>query len=512
MKKQLKYNIQFIGKVLLVMVFLLSSAISFSSLTRQNTASHSTAQAGVLDGQDRCYSPKSDKSSDSDDKDDDDGDDKSSDGDADSSSEELNDTQKKYVKKSYKILHDDYGVSAEMVAGMLGNWKQESGINPNSVEGINGRQPSKEEKKKAEKRHQDYHTGLGLGQWSYERNDALVDYAKDKGKDWWDFETQIKFLAEGDPAAGIFKSLVKDSGKDPAKNATEFHEKWEVSADNDQTIQKRAKNSKKVWEYMKDKDMTGGSDDKKINKIGKGKEGASAGDDSDDDSDGASASSSDGDTEKKHDPCSNGDDDDKGGDSGTGKTSGEIGDSTKTNGKKAEDKKNWLLKDLPDKYKKDIKLPDFDKKILDRDDNIFKKSNSSGQGDDTGQCTELTWGYMTQMYTGDQPTNGDGRVIYKAYKENGAKITDKPTVGYGWSSDGGYANGSPQFGHTGIVAAVYDDGKWLGIQYNVPPASAHGKNHREPVVSLYDGADGSDNLKFFSGVGKPKDKYKKKKK
>ncbi|WP_373194719.1 phage tail tip lysozyme, partial [Mycobacterium marinum] len=62
----------------------------------------------------------------------------------------LNKEQKKYIKEAYEFLNGKYGVSAEMVAGMMGNWMQESHINPKSVEGVTG-VPSKEQRKKAEK-------------------------------------------------------------------------------------------------------------------------------------------------------------------------------------------------------------------------------------------------------------------------------------------------------------------------------------------------------------------------
>src|SRR5699024_3081926 len=90
--------------------------------------------------------------------------------------------------------------------------------------------------------------------------------------------------------------------------------------------------------------------------------------------------------------------------------------------------KNYSYDELPDKYKDKIQLPKFDKKYLDKPGNVFPPTNNKGE------CTELTWAYMSQLYSGEQPTNGDGYIIYKAYKEKGAKTTHNPTVGYGFSS------------------------------------------------------------------------------
>ncbi|MDU4468688.1 MAG: CHAP domain-containing protein, partial [Streptococcus mitis] len=183
--------------------------------------------------------------------------------------------------------------------------------------------------------------------------------------------------------------------------------------------------------------------------------------------------------------------------------SGKLGDSTKANDKSGKIIKKWdSKKDIPSKYKKHIKIPDFKEKILDSPENIFPATGNKGQ------CTELTWGYMKQMHGKQQPTNGNGNVIYKAYKAEGAKVTNNPTVGYGFSSDPPYAGAADaSVGHTGIVAGVLDNGQWIMANYNLNGEGNNGQR-RHLTYALVDGNKKSGGTKFFSGIGKPKVKSK----
>lgn len=111
-----------------------------------------------------------------------------------------------------------------------------------------------------------------------------------------------------------------------------------------------------------------------------------------------------------------------------------------------------------------------------------------------GLYVTITWFWPTGK------VNGNGNMIYKAYEKEGAKVTDKPTVGYGFSSNPPQAGaGDPTTGHTGVVVGVMEDGKWLMANYNVPPKMAPS---RTLYISLVDGTDGD--IKFFDGVKKSK--------
>lgn len=391
---------------------------------------------------------------------------------------------KENIKKIYDVLHGKHGFSAEFIAGILSNWWTEAQLDPTANE---PGQFGKETAKKAT----DDELGIGFGQWSFERHKALVDWAKKKDGNWWEIEHQMDYMVNGDDMyVDILKKLALDAKDDPVQEAVNFHNDWERSADSESKIrEERGGNAKKILSYMKDNGMDGKKEESKIKKIGKDSKGSS----------GASASDTDKEKETKADPCAGGE---KGeGNSGSGDGS-KIGDSTKVNGKKAKIiGKNYEWDELPSKYKKHVKLPKFDKSYIDKPGNVFPSTGNKGQ------CTELTWAYMNQLWKGKQPTNddnlknGDGKDIYKAYKDKDAKMTEKPTVGYGFSSDPPYAQATdPSVGHTGVVVGVMDDGKWIMANYNVPPKPAPS---RTLYYSVVDGTDG--NVKFFSGIGnKPK--------
>lgn len=123
--------------------------------------------------------------------------------------------------------------------------------------------------------------------------------------------------------------------------------------------------------------------------------------------------------------------------------------------------------------------------------------SSPFQGELAGQCTELTWAYMCQLWGAGQPTMGDGGNVYQSYEAAGAKITTEPTVGYGFSIPGDSSYGG--YGHTGVVVGVLDDGSWISANFNMGAYRAYGPNHRKVSYILHPGSDGR--VKFFSGVG-----------
>jgi surface antigen len=477
LNKDKKLELAVYFKFLIVFAFLLTTLIPFTYMENEVNAQSITS----MDGQNGCVTSSS---SDDDDDKKDDGDKKDKGDDDDSDSGDISGKQKKNLKTMYEVLHEEYGVSGKMVAGIAGNWDAEGGIDPMATEGDSGNFSVANAKKATD----DDSRGIGLGQWTFERHTQLVDYAKDEDTDWWKMDIQMKFMVSGDSSADTLKSIVKDSGDDVAKNATEFHDKWEISADDSAMKQRRADSAKDFWKYMKSNGMDGKKDTKKIDKIGtKSKSNKTEGE--------SSASTTD--DKKETNDCGSEEDSNDGGKEG--KTSGKMGDSVKANGKKGKViGKNYSYDELPDKYKDKIQLPDFDKKYLDKPGNVFPPTNNKGE------CTELTWAYMSQLYSGKQPSNGDGYIIYKAYKEKGAKTTHNPTVGYGFSSSAPYAGASATPpGHTGVVVGVMDDGKWIMANYNVPPALAPS---RKVLYSVVDGVpkDAGNDLIFFEGIGKPK--------
>jgi hypothetical protein len=153
----------------------------------------------------------------------------------------------------YSVLKT-LGMPDENIAGILGNWSQESGIDPTSVEGISDEPyqigPRKKTAWDGGFTHipGQSHGGIGLGQWSNGRTPMLLDYAKSKGLDWYTIKAQLAFMLEGDSPSDVtvFKDMVTKSQGSPGDAARYFHEEWERSADNASQIQERVDDAQ-MW-------------------------------------------------------------------------------------------------------------------------------------------------------------------------------------------------------------------------------------------------------------------------
>ena len=149
------------------------------------------------------------------------------------------------AKTIYSVL-SAWGMSNENIAGILGNWSHESGIDPTSVETIF------DEKFTIGPRKQDAQLknfkmaqvdpayaarspaidlmGIGLGQWTNGRNTLLTEYAKSINKPWYTLETQLGFMvSKDDPTrVGQVKALINNSEGGSVSAATSyFLTKWE---------------------------------------------------------------------------------------------------------------------------------------------------------------------------------------------------------------------------------------------------------------------------------------------
>ncbi|MCE5003483.1 hypothetical protein KJJ36_14015 [Staphylococcus pseudoxylosus] len=469
MYKNILLNLIKITKISVVFAVLLSFVI-FGDLDARNIA-NADANNIIYDAQRGCSVDESKSSAEKEDSN------KESDSDDSSGGEDI--PNKKNIKTIYENLHGKYGFSAPFIAGMLGNFAVESHLDPTANE------PGQFGEKSA-KAATDGELGIGFAQMSFERHKALVKWAKDKhDTDWWDIEAQLDYMAQGDTMySDILKDLAANSSDKPEQEAVKVHNDWERSADSEAKIlSERGGKAKAIYEYMKKNGMDGSKDKDKIEKVGKGSK--------------SSGKASSADTDKEEvvqNDCEDGQDE------GSEETAEGLGESTKKNGKSGKTiSKNYEFDELPEKYKKYVKIPKFDKKYL--EGSTFPKFG------DIGQCTELTWAFMNQMWKGKQPSD-DGNVtngnrVHEVYEKKGAKTTDKPTVGYGFSSDPPQAGAAdPTVGHTGVVAGVMPDGKWIMASYNLPPKPAPSRTLYYTVI---DGTDGG--IKFFSGVGnKPKKK------
>lgn len=149
------------------------------------------------------------------------------------------------AKTVYSVL-SAWGMSDENIAGVLGNWSHESGIDPTSVETIF------DEKFTIGPRKQDAEAkgfkiaqvdpaysarfpaidlmGIGLGQWTNGRNALLTEYAQSIGKPWSTLETQLGFMISKDDPARVaqVKALIDNSeGGSVSASTSYFLTKWE---------------------------------------------------------------------------------------------------------------------------------------------------------------------------------------------------------------------------------------------------------------------------------------------
>ncbi|MDX3274770.1 MULTISPECIES: phage tail tip lysozyme [Streptomyces] len=151
----------------------------------------------------------------------------------------------KNAKEIYSVL-SSWGMPKENIAGILGNWSQESGIDPTSVQNFpTGTYAMTAEKASAA---QNTDNGIGLGQWTFGRSTLLRQYAKSKGIDWFTIKAQLAFMADGDNPGDVtvFKDMLKTSQGSPRAAALHFHENWERSTDGAAGLTARGDNAE-MW-------------------------------------------------------------------------------------------------------------------------------------------------------------------------------------------------------------------------------------------------------------------------
>lgn len=149
------------------------------------------------------------------------------------------------AKTIYSVL-SAWGMSNENIAGILGNWSHESGIDPTGVETIFDEKFTIGPRKQAAEAMNFKMAqvdpayaarfpaidlmGIGLGQWTNGRNTLLTEYAKSINKPWYTLETQLGFMvSKDDPTrVGQVKALINNSEGGSVSAATSyFLTKWE---------------------------------------------------------------------------------------------------------------------------------------------------------------------------------------------------------------------------------------------------------------------------------------------
>lgn len=150
----------------------------------------------------------------------------------------------KNAEKTYSVL-SAWDMSDENVAGILGNWDAESGIDPTGVETIFD-EPQRIGPRKADAQSKDFlidevdpdyaaihpvieYMGIGLGQWTNDRNLLLQEYSEKISGDWHTIETQLGFMISDDDPARVqtMKDLIAADSGDVNQATKDFMVKWE---------------------------------------------------------------------------------------------------------------------------------------------------------------------------------------------------------------------------------------------------------------------------------------------
>lgn len=151
----------------------------------------------------------------------------------------------------YTFLHN-LGVPDPMIAGCLGNWSAESGIDPTSVEGIYSEAHTYGPKKQAAMANPQnyvlnslkprtrisvnwnaykgrdglYYPGIGLGGFTGTNATDLIDFAKSIGKPWYSLDAQLQFciassfIARDGKSHGGYRPTFFTSDSNKAKYAS----------------------------------------------------------------------------------------------------------------------------------------------------------------------------------------------------------------------------------------------------------------------------------------------------
>lgn len=125
------------------------------------------------------------------------------------------------------------GGSNYAIAGLLGNFQAESGVDATAVQNVMDEPYTMGPIKTQAFQNGGSGVGLGLGQWTGVRHDMLVDYAAAAGRDWYDLYLQLAFAIapNGDGGAYILKTFLGTSFSSPSEAAEYFCREWEKPAD-----------------------------------------------------------------------------------------------------------------------------------------------------------------------------------------------------------------------------------------------------------------------------------------
>ncbi|WP_260204885.1 phage tail tape measure protein [Lactiplantibacillus plantarum] len=115
------------------------------------------------------------------------------------------------------------------IAGILGNWVQESNLNPSAVNSSDH--------------------GTGLGQWTFTRETALRSWLRKHGYAWNSAAGQIGYALNEPGENGMLKAVLRMTS--PTAAAQKFFATWESGGAMDSTGGARLSNASVVYRYIK---------------------------------------------------------------------------------------------------------------------------------------------------------------------------------------------------------------------------------------------------------------------
>lgn len=118
-------------------------------------------------------------------------------------------------------------MTVNQVAGIIGNWSQESHLNPAIIQGGSGSSSASNAEIKA---MSGGGKAVGLAQWDSGRRTQLAEFAESKGSIWSDINTQLEFFKkelDGSEGANLIAGGFNDQSKSAEELTHIFMEKFE---------------------------------------------------------------------------------------------------------------------------------------------------------------------------------------------------------------------------------------------------------------------------------------------
>ena len=164
----------------------------------------------------------------------------------------------------------ELGFNDEQILGILTNWHAESGNDPSAIQNVHDEPGAIGPKKQSIidrgfTNNSGELTGIGLGQWTYERNQAMRDYQESHGNEWYDFDGELQFTVdmsdEGDSMAGwVMTDYLMATDLSGEECVKKWCIEWERPKDKYATAERRVSNHAPVMAAAMT-NFSGGGDD-----------------------------------------------------------------------------------------------------------------------------------------------------------------------------------------------------------------------------------------------------------